>query len=175
MGQINEPRFSAPEKLNATHDTSGFACGEPSLDIWLQQRALRNEKTGASRTYVLCADHRIAGYYALATGTITHTSAPGRIKRNMPDPVPVIIIGRLAIALKFQGHGIGTALLRDAVLRIIQASEIAGVRAILVHAISNRAKSFYEKHGFTPSPTDPMTLLITIQDAKASLIATRLN
>lgn len=167
MGQVGPEnvRFSAPEKLTPSHDVSLFECGEPSLDSWLKRRAIQNEETSASRTYVLRAGQEIAGYYALATGAIAHAEATGRVRRNMPDPVPVIILGRLAIASKFQGRGIGTALLRDAVLRIVQAAEIAGIRAILVHAISDQAKRFYEKYGFIPSPADPMTLMITVAEA----------
>lgn len=167
MGQVDleNVQFSAPEKLTGSHDVSQFECGEPALDSWLTRRALQNEEAGASRTYVLRAGQEIAGYYALATGAIAHAEATGRVRRNMPDPVPVIILGRLAIASKFQGHGIGAALLRDAVLRIVQAAEIAGIRAILVHAISDQAKRFYEKYGFIPSPADPMTLMITVAEA----------
>ena len=177
MGQVegDDIRFSAPEKLTASHDVSQFDCGEPALDTWLKRRALQNEESGASRTYVVCAGQQIAGYYALATGAIAHAEVPGRVKRNMPDPVPVIIIGRLAIALKFQGRGIGVALLRDAVLRILQAAEIAGIRAILVHAISEQAKRFYEKYGFTASPADPMTLMITTKEAARILAKTTAN
>ncbi len=167
MGQVDRKNvpFSAPEKLTSSHDVSEFECGESSLDSWLKRRALQNEEAGASRTYVLRARQEIAGYYALATGAIAHVEATGKVRRNTPDPVPVIILGRLAIASKFQGGGIGSALLRDAVLRIVQAAEIAGIRAILVHAISDQAKRFYEKYGFIPSPTDPMTLMITVADA----------
>jgi len=167
VGQVDREnvQFSAPEKLTSSHDVSQFECGESSLDSWLKRRALQNEEVGASRTYVLRAGQEIAGYYALATGAIAHVGATGKVRRNMPDPVPVIILGRLAIASKFQGRGIGTALLRDAVLRVVQAAEIAGIRAILVHAISDQAKRFYEKYGFIPSPADPMTLMITVAEA----------
>jgi GNAT superfamily N-acetyltransferase len=167
VGQVDleNIQFSPPEKLTSAHDLSQFECGEGSLDSWLKRRALQNEEAGASRTYVLRAGQEIAGYYALATGAIAHVEATGKVRRNMPDPVPVIILGRLAIAAKFQGRGIGTALLRDAVLRIVQAAEIAGIRAIQVHAISDQAKRFYEKNGFIPSPADPMTLMITVAEA----------
>ena len=167
MGQVGGVRgeFSAPEKLTAAHDLSHFECGEPALDDWLKRRALQNEKSGASRTYVLCAGRQVVGYYALAGGAVTHVSAPGRIKRNMPDPVPVMVIGRFAIDVKFQGRGIGPALLKDAILRTVQAAEIAGIRAVLVHAISERAKRFYEKWGFIASPVDPMTLMVTVKEA----------
>jgi len=167
VGQVkhDDIQFSAPEKLTASHDVAQFECGEPTLDAWLKRRSLQNEESGASRTYVLSAGKEIAGDYALATGAIAHAGAAGRVKRNMPDPVPVIIIGRLAIASRFQSRGIGMALLRDAVLRTMQAAEIAGIRAILVHAISEQAKRFYEKHGFIPLPADPMTLMITVTEA----------
>ena len=169
MGKIDADRISAPEKLTAAHDLSHFDCGEPELDDWLLRRALSNEEHGASRSYVVCIGRRVVGYYALAAGAAAHAQAPGRVKRNMPNPVPVMVIGRLAIDLGFQGHGIGSALLRDAVLRTVQAAEIAGIRAILVHAISENAKKFYERSGFIASPVDPMTLMITITDAVNSL------
>jgi GNAT superfamily N-acetyltransferase len=161
--------ISAPEKLKPSHDLSQFECGEPELDDWLRRRALRNEEGGASRSYVVCVGRQVVGYYALAAGAAAHANAPGRVRRNMSNPVPVMVIGRLAIDLKFQGRGIGSALLRDAVLRTAQAAGIAGIRAILVHAILERAKRFYEKSGFRTSPVDPMTLMITVSEAVNAL------
>jgi GNAT superfamily N-acetyltransferase len=167
MGEVD--LLSAPEKLNAGHDLSQFQCGEAELDDWLKRRALNNEASGASRTYVVCIGLRVVGYYALANGAALHMDAPGSVKRNMPNPVPVMVIGRLAIDLNFQGRGIGTALLKDAVLRTAQAAEIAGIRAILVHAMSPAAKRFYEKLGFVASPTNSMTLMITVRAAVHTL------
>ena len=161
--------ISAPEHLTAAHDTSAFDCGEPDLDEWLRKRALANEETGASRTYVVCATGRVVGYYALASGGVALVRAPGRIRRNMPDPVPVMVLGRLAVDRALQAHGLGRSLLRDAVLRTIQAAEIGGIRAILVHAISEDAKRFYLRYGFRDSPVDPMTLMITVADAEKAL------
>jgi GNAT superfamily N-acetyltransferase len=109
---------------------------------------------------------QVVGYYALSTGAVAHTQVPGRFKRNMPDPIPVIVLGRLAVDRSAHGKGVGTGLLRDAVLRTLQAAEIAGVRAILVHAISEAAKRFYEKYGFIASPVDPMTVIIAVTDAR---------
>jgi len=171
MGQMNSSgsRFDPPEKLSPKHDLSLFQCGEPALDDWLTRRALLNEESGASRTYVLCVGNRVVGYYALAVGAVTHAEALGRVRRNMPDPLPVMVIGRLALDQTMQGQSIGTALLRDAVLRTVQAAEIAGIRAILVHAISDRAKRFYERSGFIASPIDPMTLMITVTEARKAL------
>lgn len=158
-------RITRPERLSADHDLAQFSCGEPSHDHWLRNRALQNEKSGASRTYVVCADGCVAGYYAIAAGAVAHAEAATRVKRNMPDPVPVILIGRLAIDTRFQGRGIGADLLRDAILRTLQAAEIAGIRAILVNAISENAKRFYEKYGFISSPANPQTLMITVAEA----------
>jgi len=154
-----------PEKLSEDHDLSPFDSGEPVLDDWLRRRALQNEESGASRTYVVCAGKKVVGYYSLAVGAVAHAEAPGRVRRNMPDPVPAMILGRLAIDKGYQGTGIGTGLLRDAVLRTIQAADIAGIRVILVHAISADAKRFYEKYGFIASPVDPMTVMITVAEA----------
>src|SRR3974377_1057398 len=136
-------RITPPQRFSAEHDVAAFDCGEPALDDWLRRRALQNQESGASRTYVVCAGKRVVGYYALAVGALAHAAAPGRVKRNMPDPIPVMVLGRLAIDRNYQGRGVGPALLRDAVLRTLQAGEIAGIRAILVHAISPRAKRFY--------------------------------
>jgi len=162
-------QITALERLSASHNLAQFSCGEPSLDHWLRSRALQNEKSDASRTYVVCADGCVAGYYALATGAVAHSEAASRAKRNMPDPVPVILIGRLAIDSRFQGRGIGPDLLRDAVLRILQAAEIAGIRAILVSAISANAERFYRKYGFIPSPANRQTLMITVTEASRVL------
>ena len=162
-------RIGSPEKLSSDHDLAQFQCGEPTLDDWLRRRAPQNEQSGASRTYVVCAGKRVVGYYALAVGAAAHMGAPGRIRRNMPDPVPVMVIGRLAVDHSAQGQGIGPALLKDAVLRTLQAAEIAGIRAILVHAISDAAKGFYEKWGFIASPVDPMTLMITVAEARKAV------
>jgi GNAT superfamily N-acetyltransferase len=162
-------RISAPEHLTAAHDLSSFESGVPVLDDWLRKRALANEETGASRTYVICAGGRVVGYYAMATGGVAQAQAPGRVRRNMPDPVPVMILGRLAVDRNWQGRNLGASLLRDAIVRILQAAEIGGIRAILVDAISEDAKRFYERHGFQVSPVDPMILMITVTDARKAL------
>lgn len=165
-------KITPPEKICSDHNFENFDSGEPVLDDWLRERALENEVSRASRTYVVCSKDRVVGYYALATGAVKLADAPGRVKRNMPNPVPVMVICRLAVDQDYQGRGIGRGLLRDAVLRIIQAAEIAGIRAILVHALSEDSKQFYESCGFRPSPIDVMTLMITLDDAKKALIDT---
>jgi GNAT superfamily N-acetyltransferase len=162
--------ISPPKKIQSDHNLVEFDSGEPVLDDWLRRRALRNESSGASRTYVICKRNRVIGYYTLAVGAVEVVKAPGKIKRNMPEPIPVMVLGRLAIDQKYQGLGLGRALLRDAVLRIIQAADIVGVRAILVHALTGEAKKFYQHCGFLPSPIDPMTLMITVADAMNALI-----
>jgi len=154
-----------PEKLSTTHNLSDFNSGEPVLDDWLRRRALHNEASGASRTYVVCMGKTVVGYYTLAVGAVAHAEAPGRVRRNMPDPLPVMVLGRLAVDKSFQRRGIGKGLLRDAVLRTVQAAEIAGIRAILVHAISEPAKRFYEGCGFMASPIDPLTVVLTVAEA----------
>jgi GNAT superfamily N-acetyltransferase len=155
----------SPEKLNLSHQITGFDSGNSQLDDWLKNRAIKNEIEGASRTYVLCNGDVVIGFYCLANGSVFQSVATGKVRRNMPDPIPVMVIGRLAIDRSWQGKGLGRALLKDAILRTLQASEIAGIRAILVHAISENAKLFYEKCGFTVSPIDEMTLMIRIKDA----------
>lgn len=160
-----DENISAPDPLCADHELASFNSGSPALDDWLRRRALPNQDSGASRTYVILAANRVVGYYALAAGAVAQADATGRTRRNMPNPVPVMVLGRLAIDTNFQGRGLGRALLRDALLRTLQAADIAGIRAMLVHAISDEAKRFYERCGFQPSPVDPMTLMITLSDA----------
>jgi GNAT superfamily N-acetyltransferase len=158
---------SAPQKLSTSHDLSQFDSGEPLLDQWLRHRALRNEGSGASRTYVVSAEERVVGYYTLAVGAVARADAPGRVRRNVPDPIPVMVLARLAVDRSFQKRGIGSGLLRDAVLRTAQASSIAGIRAIMVQAMSEDAKRFYEAAGFVASPVHPMSLMIPLSVAVA--------
>ena len=162
-------KLQAPEPLAAHHDTSAFACGVESLDNWLRQRALKNQGTGASRTFVVCNGFRVLAYYALASSAITAESATGRLRRNMPDPIPVVVLGRLAIDQSLQGRSIGRALVRDAILRVVGAADAIGIRGMIVHALSDKARAFYEHVGFDPSPLDPMTLMATIADLREGL------
>lgn len=164
MTGSREPQIQAPEPLNAEHQLENFDSGNAELNEWLKKRALKNEASGASRTYVVTVGQKAIAYYCLANGSVINTTAPGKVRRNMPDPIPVMVIGRLAVDINWR-LCLGYALVRDAVLRTLQAAKIAGIRAILVHAISVEAKQFYEKCGFTPSPVAPMTLMITIADA----------
>jgi GNAT superfamily N-acetyltransferase len=153
----------SPQPLTASHRLDEFECGEPSLDDWLKRRALANQSTGASRTFVVLDEGgRVRGYYALAAGAVSHESATTKVRRNMPDPVPVMVLGRLAVDRDVQGQRLGAALLQDAVKRAVAVSNNAGVRALLVHALHERARQFYEHYGFQPSPTHPMTLLLRL-------------
>jgi GNAT superfamily N-acetyltransferase len=154
--------WSAPAPLAAAHERDAFASGEPTLDHWLRHRALGNEIRGTSRTYVACVDRRVFAYYCLATGSVGSALAPGRLRRNMPDPIPVMVLGRLAVDRQWQGRGVGRALLRDAVLRTLQVSEMVGVKALMVHALSEEAGRFYGPLGFYPSPTHPRTLFLPL-------------
>ena len=157
---------SAPEPLSATHNCEVFDCGEAVLNDWLKRRALKNEDAGASRTFVVCQDNNVVGYYGLATGSVMHKDAPSKIKRNMPEPVPVMVLGRLAVDKSAQSMGVGRGLLKDAILRTITVAEQAGIKALLVHALSDEARKFYLQCGFIESPLDPMLLMITLKDAQ---------
>ena len=161
---MNE-RIAAPAAITAAHDLADFCSGEPSLDIWLRSKALKNEGK-ASRTYVVCQEYKVVGFYSLAVGSVAHEFSPGNIKRNMPDPVPVMILGRLAVDQSAQGKGIGKALVRDAILRTIQAASIAGIRAVLVHALHERAATFYQDCGFQASPVSPLTFMLRLEDIR---------
>jgi len=158
---------SRPELLTAAHDLADFACGEVTLDDWLRRRALANQLSRVSRSYVMIGGSRVVGYYTLAAGAIAVIEAPGRVRRNSPDPIPMVVLGRLAIDQAWQGRGFGHLLLRDAVLRTRQAAETIGIRGLLVHALSPAAKRFYETRGFRESPANPMTLMVTLADAVA--------
>jgi GNAT superfamily N-acetyltransferase len=155
--------LSPPELLNETHSLDSFDSGVASLDDWLRRRARANQASGASRTYVAASAGGVFGYYCLAAGAMTATDAPGGIRRNMPDPIPMAVLGRLAVDRSWQGKGLGRALLQDAVLRTAQAASIMGVRGLLVHAISESARVFYERHGFVASPANPMTLVLSLK------------
>ncbi|MHB8248441.1 MAG: GNAT family N-acetyltransferase [Acidithiobacillus sp.] len=156
--------LAAPAPLDVRHDLDGFHCGEESLDHWLRRRALKNQISGASRTFVVCSANRVVAYYSLASSVVLPKAATGPFRRNMPDPIPVVVLGRLAVDLSLQGAGLGRALVRDAGFRVLQAADAIGIRGLIVHAISVEAKRFYEGVGFDPSPIDPMLLMITTKD-----------
>jgi GNAT superfamily N-acetyltransferase len=159
----------APEPLDGQHEPDAFACGVDSLDQWLKRRALKNQASGASRTFVACDGQRVLAYYALASGAVAMDDAPGHFRRNMPDPIPVVVLGRLAVDRSLQGGGLGRALIRDAAQRVLQAAGTIGIRGLLVHALDEDAMRFYERVGFDPSPLDPMTLMVTLADLQAAL------
>lgn len=161
--------LSAPVPLADHHELAGFNSGVAELDDWLVKRARSNQASGASRTFVLCEGNRVVGYYALASGAVTQAEAPGKIRRNMLDPIPFAVLGRLAIDTAHQGKGVGRAMVRDAGLRLVQAAEVLGIRGLLVHAISEEAKAFYLALGLTPSPLDPMMLMVTLPDLSAAV------
>jgi GNAT superfamily N-acetyltransferase len=159
--------YTSPRPIRDTDDVAPFECGEPDLDTYLRKRALTNHIEGASRCFVTCRGARVIGFYALAAAAVQRRSAPGRIRRNMPEQLPVILLSRLAIDRAEQGHGLGAHLLRDAITRSVAVADLIGVRAILVHAMHDRARAFYIHFDFEPSPTDPLHLLLPIKDARA--------
>lgn len=161
--------LTPPQPINAGHDLSLFDSSRPVLDDWLRQRAAKNESSGASRTYVVCEGIRVVGYYCLSSGSVESKQAPGRVSRNMPDPIPVMLMGRLAVDRSQQGQGIGRALLKHAILRTLMAAEIVGIRALLVHALDERAAGFYLQNGFMVSPIDPLVLMLPLDTARKAI------
>jgi GNAT superfamily N-acetyltransferase len=157
-------KLSPPTPLTDRHVLEHFLCGTESLDHWLKTRSLKNQVQGGSRTFVVCEAMRVVAYYALASGAIMTTEATGRFRRNMPTPIPVVVLGRLAVDQALHGKGLGRALVRDAGLRVVQAADAIGIRGMTVHALSDEAKQFYEKLGFEASPIDPYLLMITLPD-----------
>ena len=153
----------APEPLSPEHQVNSFACGEPVLDEWLKRRALGNQTSGASRTFVVTTSQKeVMGYYALAAGAVAHQDATRSIRQNMPDPVPVMVLARVAVDAGAPGMNLGAAMLQDALQRCVLVSQNTGVRAMLVHALNDRARQFYEYYGFKASPTHSMTLMLRL-------------
>lgn len=155
--------LAAPALLTEAHELDLFQSGNHTLDEWLRRRARANQVSGASRTYVVADDARVVGYYCLSSGALDLAEAPGAVRRNMPDPIPMAVLGRLAVDRNWQGKGLGVALLQDAVMRTAQAAGIMGIRGVLVHAISDEARAFYERYGFSGSPANPMTLVLSLK------------
>ena len=171
-----------PQPLAAHHRLAAFDCGVPSLNDWLMRRALQNQANRATRTFVSTdsgaqastdvtpgAAGPVVAYYALASSAIAPAIAPGRFRRNMPDPIPVVVLARLAIARSHQGQQLGRALFQDAGRRVVHAADAIGIRGLLVHALDDNAKAFYLRLGFDPSPLEPMTLMVTVADLRIAL------
>lgn len=160
---MNLKNLSLPTPILPHHELTNFDSGEQSLDNWLKKRALKNQTSGASRCFVLCEGKTVIGYYSLSAGAISQEAAPKAMRRNMPDPLPVLLLGRLAIDKNHHNKGLGSALLRDGMIRAVSVAGDAGVFAILIHALSEPAKRFYLSRGFVESPLQPMTLMMTLE------------
>ena len=162
--------LSKVEKLSSEHTVSVFTCGKPVLDEWLHRYALTNQRNGVAQTYVVHRSNTVVGYYSLSAGSVTRNSVPTRIAKGIPNyPVPVALLGRLAIDRSERGKGLGAALLKDAMLRVNQAAGIIGVRALLVHALDEEARAFYEHFNFVSSPLNEMQLMFLMKDLRAIL------
>ena len=160
------------EKLRRDHPVDAFDCGQEVLNNWLRKYALQNQGAGSAQTYVGLADGVVIGYYSLAVGQVEYEGAPERLKKGLArHPVPVMLLARLAVDKNWQKQGVGRALLRDAVLRTLQAAEIAGIRALAVHAKDEQACRYYEQFDFVASPTDPLHLLVLLKDVRGRLSA----
>jgi len=158
------------EKLRRDHGLEEFDCGKELLNRFLLRNALQNQQASASQTYVACTGRRVIGYHTLVVGEVAHAAAPERLTKGLArHPVPIMLLARLAVSLDWQKRGTGSALLKDALLRTLQAADIAGIRAFAVHAKDEEARGFYEHFDFIPSPTDPMHLFLLLKDIKAVL------
>lgn len=162
-------KLTSPALLSEEHELDHFDSGEYSLNEWLKKRALKNQMSGASRCFVTCQSKKVIGYYSLSAGAISHQIAPKSMRRNMPDPLPVLLLGRLAIHRNYHNQGLGSALLRDALIRAVNVARDAGVFAVLVHALSEQAKRFYLSRGFIESPLQTMTLMMTLETVRSIL------
>lgn len=158
------------EKLSRAHAVDGFDCGKEPLNQFLVRYALQNQQAGSSQTYVGLVGEELVGYYTLAFGAVEYAGAPQRIGKGLArHPIPLMVLARLAVSTSWQRQGVGPGFLKDAVLRTLQASEIAGLRALAVHAKDDEARTFYERFGFIASPTDPYHLLVLLKDIKKEL------
>jgi GNAT superfamily N-acetyltransferase len=154
-------------KLGRHHTVDAFDCGEEPLNRFLIRFALVNQQANASQTYVGLADDVVIGFYTLVVGEVRHEAAPERLTKGMAShPVPIMLLARLAVARDWQGKAVGAGLLRDAVLRTLQAADIAGIRALAVHAKNDKARSFYQRYDFIASPTDPLHLFALLKDLR---------
>ncbi|MGJ0484252.1 MAG: GNAT family N-acetyltransferase [Methylomicrobium sp.] len=169
MGEVSAFDLTPPSPITADHQLINFDSGELALNDWLKKRALKNQASGASRCFVVCAGLEVIGYYSLSAGAISQEAAPKAMRRNMPDPLPILLLGRLAVDKRYHNQGMGQALLRDAMLRAVNVAGEAGVFAMLVHALTDSAKQFYLSRGFIESPLQPMTLFMTIATIHAIL------
>lgn len=155
------------EKLNRLHAVESFDCGAEALNRFLTRFAFANQQANASQTYVGLTGETVVGFHTLVVGEVGHADAPERMAKGLArHPVPVMLLARLAVGTTQQGMGVGAGLLRDAILRTLQAADIAGIRALIVHAKDGRARSFYQHFGFEESPTDPMHLFALIKDLR---------
>jgi GNAT superfamily N-acetyltransferase len=169
MGEVSALDLTPPSPITADHQLINFDSGELALNDWLEKRALKNQASGASRCFVVCAGLEVIGYYSLSAGAISQEAAPKAMRRNMPDPLPILLLGRLAVDKRYHNQGIGQALLRDAMLRAVNVAGEAGVFAVLVHALTDSAKQFYLSRGFIESPLQPMTLFMTLATIRSIL------
>lgn len=161
----------SPEPLRSFHEVDDFQNHHASLVEWLQSRAVSNEDSHASRTFVVCVDRKVVGYYALAAGAILPAGLPGSLRRNMPSPIPAIILARMAVDARYQGLGLGKDLLRDAIARCLLTAGSIGARVLLSHAVDLRARDFYLASGFMASTTDELTVLMDLAQAAKRLSA----
>ena len=162
--------FLVPRPIAAGDVVGDFQCGEDQLDSWLRARARSNEHSGASRTMVsVTRTGRVAGYYCLSSSSVVREDAPSPLARQQPDPIPVVLLGRLAVDREFAGRGVGASLLQHATIRAIEAAETIGIRAILVHATTEHAVPFYERFGFTRFPAQERTLVLLLSDVRRTL------
>ena len=161
-------KYLPPQRISSELLSENFNCGETSLNDWLKKRALKNDLADASRTYVVCYDNTVVAYYSLHLGCIQHSEAVRKIKRNMPNPIPAIVLGRLAVDRHHQGRGLARGLIKDMFKRAIQVSDLAGTKAVLVKALNDQVSVFYQSFGFVPSKSDPLLLMKAIAEVKVS-------
>ncbi|MEQ1696657.1 MAG: GNAT family N-acetyltransferase [Hyphomicrobiaceae bacterium] len=169
MGEVSaaEVQLTAPELLKPAHILDGFDCGEEVMNAWLQRRALGAAQDESARTYVVCRGGKVVGYYAIANGSLLHADAPGSLRRNAPNPIPALILARLAVDRSETGNGIGPGMLRDAMKRAVLVADISGMKTLLVHALDEKRAEYYEKYGFKRLSAGSLTLFMATRTIRA--------
>jgi GNAT superfamily N-acetyltransferase len=160
--------YEGPVLLGADHIVEDFDCGQDVLNQWLRTKALHNQREGGSRTWVVLEGRRVVAFYASSTAVLMRSRATKRAARNQPDPLPAVLLGRLAVDVEHQGRGLAAALLKHFVLKSLEVAELTGVRLLLVRAKNDTARRFYLRYGFEPSPVDDMTLMLLVRDVRPS-------
>lgn len=163
-------KYSIPQSISPDHFVEDFDCGEETLNTWLKKKALKNEIENNSRTTVICVENKVVAYYSICTGCVYHKDLSRKYKQNSPDPIPSLVLGRLAVDLEHQGNDLSLDMIQEVYLKAYKLSELVGIKVVVVNALNEKIVNYYKKFGFVPSKTDPLLLLKSLAEIKASYV-----